>query len=265
MVRIQKLTAVMRMHRPYPRVPANLARAVKDLLEMSAGIEYIRENVTKSVHVAVLTGDHPDADKWDTANDISDLFSRYPATTVSRYRGDPFYSALQKAIVPVMRHGASHMLVVSYTSIHLLTPRVVSWIRKLFLEGALCVSVVPPDIPTGIRGAANNQCTAWDLMALKNIGGFDPRDVKPHHFDMDRDIQGVGEAITAYKLGASTMGIIIPDVERGDTRAGTAMQEAKIRNKERRLEAWLTRDGISWDDLERLQMCAPINLARSRT
>lgn len=245
--------AVFRVYRAYAKEEKNQQRADKEFAEMCAAVEHLRSVGVKSICFSVLTDGHPEADKWATAEALRKEFSRYRGVRVIETSGDPFYGALEQALDPLRRLGATHILSVSHTSVHLLTPKVMGWVRRSFREGAVCTAIVPPDMQTGLRGAANNQCMAWDIRRLFVWGGFDKRDIKPHNFNMEKSIQGVGEIMTALNFGAHTMAVILPDVEQGDTR-DTPDQAKKRAHKVRRIEAWLERDGRTWEDLEALIM-----------
>lgn len=246
---LEKTAAVLRVYLAMSVNEANKATAESEHKKMCAAAEYLL-SFGIIVYFSVVVGLHPDADRWNTADVLKKHFAVNPAVRVIEVEGDPFYSALNVLVEPLHLEGFEQMLSVSYTSVQLLTPLVIGAIGRAFHYGALTVAVVPPDMPTGLRGAANNQCMAWNIHHLMMFGGFDSRDVKPPDFNMERDIQGVGEIIPALKMGRRTMAVIIPNVDKGDTRE-TSAQEAKRKNKERRINAWLA-GYATWEDLEAL-------------
>ncbi len=261
---LDKMAAVMRVYRGFPKTPENQAKADAELQKMCDAAVSLQKVGIKNICFSVLVGIHPDADQWDTADALKKSFADNARVHAVEVEGDPFYSALNALVEPLYTERFKQMLSVSYTSVHLLTPEVVTAIEEAFnSHDASSVAVVPPDMPTGLRGAANNQCMAWNLSLLLAAGGFDSRDVKLPDFSMERDIQGVGEIIPALRMGLESMAIIIPNVDSGDTRE-TPAQAAKRANKERRINAWLARGGYTRDDLEALIMKGyPLDL-RSR-
>ena len=260
---LNKMAAVLRVYCAFPKTEANKVKAEAEQMKMCAAAEYLLP-FGIIVYFSVLLGLHPDADQWDTTAALKAHFVGNPSVRVIEVEGDPFYTALNILIEPLHKEGFEEMLSVSYTSVHLLTPEVMEEIDRAFrIRQASAVAVVPPYMSTGLRGAANNQCMGWLIPSLMVCDGFDSRDVKPPDFNMERDIEGVGEIIAALKMGPKTMAVIIPNVDLGDTRE-TPAQEAKRKNKERRINAWLVRDGYSWYDLESLIMRGyPLDL-RSR-
>lgn len=247
------MAAVLRVYLAFPKTEVNKVKADVEHKKMCAAAEYLSK-FSITVYFSVLVGLHSEADQWNTEGVLKAHFAGNPSVRVIEVEGDPFYSALNVLLGPLHTEGFEQMLSVSYTSVHLLTKEVVAAIDEAFdVRRAQTVAVVPPDMPTGLRGAANNQCMAWDLQSLIGVGGFDSRDVKLPDFNMERDIQGVGEIIPALKMGPKTMAVIIPNVDSGDTRE-TSVQAAKRANKERRINAWLGRDGYSWYDVKALMM-----------
>ncbi len=246
----ESMVVVMRVYCSFEKNDQNAERARMEHTKMIEAAEHLMRNGVSNIVFSVLVGKHPDADKWDTATVLGTHFKMRSSVQVHSLSGDPFYSVIQMLLL-MLASTFEEVLFASYTSIHFLTPEVLREIDTAFREGAMTVAVVPPDMPTGLVGAANNQCMAWNLQGLVGVGGFDSRDAKPHDFDMQSDKQGVGEIIPAYRLGPDSMAVIIPNVEAGDTR-DTPEQMKKRANKERRISAWLERDGLGWDDLKKL-------------
>jgi hypothetical protein len=241
---------VMRVYRAFPFTEENEVRAKREFDAMCAAAMHLMSVGLPHMVFSVLEGTHPDQDRWFTNLELEMRFDNNPHVRHSAHVGDPFFSQLDSLIDPLCDTGFHQMLSVSYTSAHLVTQEVVLAMKTAFEEhGARSVAVVPPDMPTGLRGAANNQCMAWDLKSLADVGGFDPRDEKPHTFN----IQGVGEIIPALKMGPGTQAVLIPNVLKGDTR-NTPAQEEKRQNKERRITEWLMRDHYTWKDLHDLIM-----------